>query len=294
MHQGGSKPLDNLEGKVAVVTGGASGIGRAMCECFAAQGMRVVVSDISRKNLDEFVSSLVAKGYEAIGVQTDVTQQASVNALAEAANRQYGNVHLLCNNAGVSLKERDQRIWSLAEADWDWLYAVHVKGVTNGIRAFVPGMIAHGEEGYVVNTSSGNGGLTSFPSSPIYASSKAAVTSITEVLHYHLCMEKSLIKAGVLFPGPHLVNTNLLNSVASRPAEFGGAQVAEDGRSMSSLAELMATMKVTEPSEVAEYTLRGIQENQFWILAPSEAQDERLRRRCQSILDRSVPEVPQL
>lgn len=285
--------MRDFKGRTAVVTGGASGVGRALCELFAANGMRVVVSDINQAALDAFVATLRDQGAEAIGVRTDVTKQDSVNALAERAFAAYGNVHVLCNNAGISLKEREQRVWTLPDNDWQWVYAVHVHGVANGIRAFVPRMIANGEEGHVVNTSSGNGGLTSLASSPVYASSKAAVTSLTEVLHYHFVMDKLKLKASVMFPGPHLVNTNLLNSARQRPQEFATADsVIPEAVDMGHLAKVVGKIQLTEPAEVAAYTLEGIREDRFWIMPPSEAQDQRVRERCESILRRSTPALP--
>ena len=285
--------MRDFQGRTAVVTGGASGVGRALCELFAANGMQVVVSDINQAALDAFVAELRDRGVDAIGVRTDVTRQDSVNELAERAFAAYGNVHVLCNNAGISLKEREQRVWTLPDNDWQWVYAVHVHGVVNGIRAFVPRMIANGEEGHVVNTSSGNGGLTSLASSPVYASSKAAVTSLTEVLHYHFVMDQLRLKASVMFPGPHLVNTNLLNSARQRPAEFTTADsVIPEAVDMGHLAKVVGKIELTEPAEVAAYTLEGIREERFWIMPPSEAQDQRVRDRCESILRRTSPALP--
>jgi NAD(P)-dependent dehydrogenase (short-subunit alcohol dehydrogenase family) len=285
--------MREFKGKTAVVTGGASGVGRALCDVFGAEGMRVVVSDINQAALDAYVAELRARGIEAIGVCTDVTKEESVNALADRAFAEFGNVHILCNNAGISLKEREERVWTLPDNDWQWVYRVHVTGVVNGLRAFVPRMIAAGEEGHVVNTSSGNGGLTSLTSSPVYASSKAAVTSLTEVLHYHFLMDGLKLKASVLFPGPHLVNTNLLNSARQRPEEFTtDSSVVPDAVDMGQLARMVGKIQLTEPAEVAAYTLEGIRNDRFWIMAPSESQDQRVRERCESILNRTNPTVP--
>ncbi|HSB97822.1 MAG TPA: SDR family NAD(P)-dependent oxidoreductase [Spongiibacteraceae bacterium] len=285
--------MREFAGKTAVVTGGASGVGRALCDVFAAQGMNVVVSDINQAALDSYVDELCGRGCKAIGVVTDVTKQDSVNNLADRAFATFGNVHILCNNAGISLKEREQRVWTEPDNDWQWVYAVHVTGVVNGLRAFIPRMIENGEEGHVVNTSSGNGGLTSLNSSPVYASSKAAVTSLTEVLHYHFLMDNLKLKASLLFPGPHLVNTNLLNSARERPDEFTSTDsVIPDVVDMEQLAKVVGKIQLTQPSEVAAYTLEGIRNDKFWIMADSESQDARVKERCESILKRSNPTVP--
>lgn len=288
--------MQEFNNRVAVITGGASGVGKAMVELFLRQGMQVIASDISQQALDRCVAEWRQQGYERVqGVQTDVTRADSVAALADHCFEQFGNVHLLCNNAGVGLGEASRKLWTLPERDWDWGFAVHVKGVVNGIRAFVPRMLANDEEGHVVNTSSGNGGITSLMTTPIYSSSKAAVTSLTEVLYYQLLKEQSKIRVHCLFPGPHLVNTNILNSAGSRPSQFAAE---EDNRpqayvSMEELAKNAGVdFKLTEPEEVAGYVLEGIRNNTFWILPPSETQDQRIRLRAESMLQRANPALP--
>lgn len=200
-------------------------------------------------------------------------------------------MHILCNNAGVGIKEAQRRIWSLTPNDWQWGYGVNVMGIANGIRAFVPAMLAHGESGHVVNTSSGNGGLTSMPTTPIYASTKAAVTSMTEVLHYQFLMEKAALQAHVLFPGPHLVNTNILNSMRNRPEELRDDAEPMAYSTMKDLAEAsgIKNMQLTEPEEVAEHCLAGIRDGQFWILPQSEGNDKKLQERTENILARANP-----
>jgi NAD(P)-dependent dehydrogenase (short-subunit alcohol dehydrogenase family) len=168
---------------------------------------------------------------------------------------------------------------------------VNVWGVIHGIRAFVPGMLERGEEGWVVNTSSGNGGLTILPDTPVYTSSKAAVTSISETLHYQFLQEGAKLRAAVLFPGPYLVNTNLLGAARNRPVE----QTAPDSprarfASMTELARDMGRpIQLTEPEEVAEYALAGLRAGRFWILPESAEQDARVRARLEGILARRNP-----
>ncbi|MFW6092577.1 MAG: SDR family NAD(P)-dependent oxidoreductase [Pseudomonadota bacterium] len=284
--------MREFQGKTAVVTGGASGIGLCLCQVFLNKGMNVVVADIEAPALDQAIDDLSDIGPEVVGVQTDVTSSASVGTLADRAFEAFGAVHVLCNNAGVGIKEAQRRVWTLTERDWAWGYGVNVMGVVNGIRAFVPRMLEGGEEGHVVNTSSSNGGLTSLPTTPIYASTKAAVTSLTEVLHAQFLMDEAALKAHLLFPGPHLVNTNILASERNRPAGLRDGDAPEAYLSMEQLAKSAGVdFQLTEPIEVARTCLAGIENDQFWILPASDKQDARIRERTESILARANPEL---
>lgn len=280
-----------FKGKTAVITGGASGVGRCMCELFARQGMNVVMADIEATALEKSSAELRTQGLNVIGVQADVTSPESMDALETASRAAFGPVHILCNNAGVGIKEAQRRIWTLTPKDWQWGIGVNVIGVANGLRAFVPNMLAHGEAGHVVNTSSGNGGLVSMPTTPIYAATKAAVTSITEVLHYQFLMEKAALQAHVLFPGPHLVNTNILSSMRNRPDHLRDDSEPAAYTTMADLAKAsgLKNMQLTEPEEVAETCLAGIRAGMFWILPISEASDAQIRARTESILARKNP-----
>ncbi|MCY4426103.1 MAG: SDR family NAD(P)-dependent oxidoreductase [Halieaceae bacterium] len=285
---------NSFQGKTAVITGGASGVGYCLCELFARKGMNVVLADIEAPALEKSSAALQAQDLNVIGVPADVTCPDSMAALEVASREAFGNVHILCNNAGVGIKEAQRRIWALTPNDWQWGFNVNVMGVANGVRAFVPNMLAHGEAGHVVNTSSGNGGLNSMPTTPIYASTKAAVTSITEVLHYQFLMDDAALRAHVLFPGPHVVNTNIHSSMRNRPREL---RDDNEPVAYTSMVELLKSaglgdMPLTEPEEVAETCLAGIESGQFWILPPSEANDAKLRARTESILARANPTLP--
>lgn len=289
--------MKEFKGRVAVVTGAASGIGYALAKVFAREGMKVVLSDIRQDQLDSARDKLVAAGFHGehlLALQCDVTSVESVERLAQASYDKFGVVHILCNNAGVGLGESKKHLWELAAADWEWGFAVNTFGAVNGIRAFVPRMIAGGEEGLVINTSSGNGGLTPLPTTPIYASSKAALTSLTEVLHHQLLKAGSKVRAALLFPGPHVVNTGILDSSESRPSRYQ-SRSAEETKGYKSFADLAkgagVSMQLTEPAEVAEYTLDAIYEGKFWILPESQRQDEKLKARTESILRRDNPSL---
>lgn len=283
-----------FQGKTAVITGGASGVGYCLCELFAQQGMNVVLADIELAALEASAAFLQEQGLSVIGVQADVTSPESMVALEATSREAFGNVHILCNNAGVGIKEAQRRLWTLTPNDWEWGFNVNVMGIANGLRAFVPNMLAHGEPGHVVNTSSGNGGLTSMATTPIYASTKAAVTSMTEVLHYQFLMDDVALQAHVLFPGPHIVNTKILSSMRNRPAELRDDDEPPAYNTMAELAKAsgIKNMLLTEPEEVAEACLEGIKSNQFWILPASEASDGKLRARTDSILARTNPVLP--
>lgn len=285
----------DFRGKTAVVTGGASGVGRCLCELFARSGMNVVMADIEHAALEVSGVALKQQGLNVVWLQADVTDPQSMARLEQQSREAFGNIHVLCNNAGVGIKEAQRRIWSLTPRDWEWGFGVNVMGVANGIRAFVPAMLAHGEAGHVVNTSSTNGGLCSMPTTPIYASSKAAVTSMTEVLHYQFKMDGAALQAHILFPGPHLVNTNILSSMRNRPAELRDDDEPVAYTSMADLARAsgIANMKLTEPEEVAEHCLAGMSAGQFWILPASRGSDQKLSARTESILRRDNPVLPE-
>jgi NAD(P)-dependent dehydrogenase (short-subunit alcohol dehydrogenase family) len=284
--------MRDFSGKVAVVTGGASGVGRCIAQNLAREGAKVVIADVDAEAIDRTRADLEDQGLAIDAMLVDVTRAESVDALAERVFSKYGNVHLLFNNAGVGIKEAKRRIWTIPAKDWQWTYAVNVLGVTHGIRAFVPTMLAQGEEGHVINTSSGNGGIASLPTTPVYASSKAAVTSLTEVLHYQFLLDGAKLRAHLLFPGPHLVNTNILSSDRVRPAEFKiEGQAPATYVDMKALAESAGVeLKLTEPEEVADMAIEGVREGRFWILSTEGKSDERLRARTASILARENPE----
>ena len=285
--------MQHLEGKVAVVTGGASGVGRAMGERFAREGMRVVLADVEEPALQATVAELRARDLEVTGVATDVARFGSVEALAQKVLATYGGVHVLCNNAGVG-SGAEGRMWEYELSDWTWALGVNVWGVIHGINAFVPVMLESGEEGHVVNTSSGNGGVSPLPTTPVYALTKAAVTCLTECLHAHLEGAGGKVKASVLYPGPHMLRTGLWTSTRNRPSEL--AKQKPRATPPPTLDEWEQAMKeaglevlYTPVEEVADRVVEGIREERFWILPDSEETDERIRARAQSMLDRADP-----
>ena len=211
--------MKDLNGKVAVITGGASGIGKALAQAFAAEGMKLVLADIEGPALDKAVAEFTDAGQQATGVVTDVTDVESVRHLADEAYARFGVVHVLCNNAGVG--PPSAKVWETTANDWRWTFGVNVFGVANGIVEFVPRMLASGEEGIVINTSSPDGPIAPMPMASVYAATKSALTTMTECLAAQLEADGAKVKAAVFYPsGRGLLDTGLWTSDRNRPEEL--------------------------------------------------------------------------
>ena len=290
--------MKELKSKVAVVTGGAGGIGRKIVDRFLAEGMKVVIADIEEPVLAATVKELREQSAEVTGVVTDVGKYESVEALRDAALSAYGKVHVLCNNAGIG-SGGGGRAWEHELSDWGWGLAVNVMGVVHGQNAFLPAMIEHGEEGHVVNTSSHNGGFFPLPNTTIYATTKAAVVTITEVLWAQLRDIDSKIGASVLFPSgrkPGILDTGIWNSGRNRPAEFA-KDVPAPEPAVSPMQEYIKKMEeagvevtFAPLEEIADQLVQGILADQFWIHPPSDDHDASIRERAESMVARARPD----
>ena len=251
--------MEDLAGKVAVITGGASGIGLAMAEAFGVERMSIVLADIEQHALDRAVEKLTQDGHEAFGVLCDVSKYDQVEAVAQAARQRFGKIHLLCNNAGVSITGP---IFAMSMDDWRWVYDVNVWGVIHGIKAFVPIMMEQGEAAHVVNTAS----LASFNGTgdhAPYCSSKAAVLSLSQALYSEMIAFDTRIGVSVVCPG--MVDTAINRSWRNRPQgdePWSDREFSQAGF-MRGSAEFQAAG--VSPSEIADLTLEAIKDNRFYV-----------------------------
>lgn len=279
--------MDRLNNKVAVVTGAAGGIGLAMARAFASQGMKIVMADIDEAELARSLAALRADGATAMAKKTDVSVQEQVSALADVAFAEFGAVHVLCNNAGVATPALRTLAWETPLSDWEWIYKVNVLGVLHGVRAFVPRMLAAGEEGHIVNTASVAGLVTG--SNPYFVS-KHAVTCFTEGLYKDLRGIGSKVSASVLCPG--LVRTGIMEAERNRPSEFGPATnldaLPEGIRSLA--ANFRAALEVgLEPAQVAEAVVSAIRHDQFYVIPAQQNLQEVIDLRLHDLLARRNP-----
>jgi NAD(P)-dependent dehydrogenase (short-subunit alcohol dehydrogenase family) len=292
--------MKDLRGAVGVVTGAASGIGRATAGQFAERGMRVVLADIEQAPLDEATEALRERGLEAVGFQTDVTKWDSVVAMRDRALAEYGKVNVAFLNAGVSGGGAGRPMWEIDLKDWEWALAVNVWGVIHGIRALVPPIVENGQEGHVVITSSSVGVVAPTPSSPAYNVSKAADCSLAETLHGQFRTRGLPVSASVLVP-PGTINTGLFSAERNRQPEYEPATPRPKGPTMT-YEELLDRMnkagnprRPVQPEEVAAYVVEGIEQDRFWILPDQRHDDMRdqfdaiIQGRADSMLQRSDP-----
>jgi NAD(P)-dependent dehydrogenase (short-subunit alcohol dehydrogenase family) len=284
--------VDELGGRVAVVTGAGSGMGRAFAARLAAEGMKIVAADIQDDALAATVASLAGGGHEVLGVRTDVSDPDAVRHLADAAYERFGAVHVLCNNAGVE-GYLDGPIWAATPKDWEWTVGVNFWSVVHGVRAFVPRMLAAGEPGHVVNTCS----MTSVVSAGnMYGITKHAVLALTEVLAADLAKRSAPIGVTALCPG--IIATNLFRGSRNRPAALreGDSDAAErrlpadrDPRAGLELRERMhATLSGgMPPAQVAALVVDAIRTGAPYLLT-DHAWDDRIIQRHQAILAGAV------
>lgn len=247
--------LTDLHGRVAVVTGGASGLGLAMARRFAADGMRVVLADVEHDSVMRAANELAAGGFEVHAVVTDVARPDDLERLADETFRTFGAAHVLCNNAGVV---KSGRAWKLTLDDWNWVLGVDLFGVVHGIQAFVPRMLAQGEPGHIVNTSS-VAGILPMPNLAAYAAAKAGVVAVSESLQLDLEAEQAPIGVSVLCPG--WVPTRILESERNRPENLEAA--GPDPSTPRSTTNVIPTM---DADGVASLVADAVRSGDFWIL----------------------------
>ncbi len=273
--------MEDLHGKVAVITGGASGIGKAVAVRAAAEGMRIVIADIEEGPLKEAESELTGKGAEAIGVVTDVADMASVRELRDRALDRFGAVHLVHNNAGVGL---GGPIWQVSEEDWRWILGVNLWGVIHGVATFVPLLIEQGE-GHVVNTAS-IAGLTTAAFLGPYNATKQAVVAISETLFKDLQATGAPAGVGVSVLCPGFVKTRIAESDRNRPRWAPGNEVGGAAELRAAVQSMVDTG--IPPSVVADRVIDAVRANRFYILTHPEL-DEAVETRFQDIVQGRPP-----
>ncbi len=291
--------MRDFTGKLAVITGGASGVGRSLAFALGAEGARVLIADVDEEGLAKTQAELVANNIDAKSRRCDVSQQESLDALAATAFDELGGAHLVFANAGVSAGEAGN-LWEYSPHDWQWTFNVNFWGVVHSINAFMPRLTAQGEESHLAITGSGNGAFIVYPEQPVYSATKAAVQAVTEALYIQTRSQQSPVCIHALFPGPHIVDTGIFDSDRVRPEQFvkpegtpdTGIHSAEDlRRIMEFMGQKLVT---THPDEVAQTAIRGIRDNQFWIAPLNPDIKQKVKARFDSILNRSELPIPTL
>ncbi len=272
-------------GRVAVVTGAASGIGQGLSERFAAEGMHVVMADVEESALSKAAAELAGTGASVLPVVTDVSDRAAVEALRDKALSAFGAVHVVCNNAGVGGPHGP--LWECPPGEWDWVLGVNLEGVMNGVRTFMPVLLEQ-DAGHLLNTSS-IFGVFAGTLGP-YGVSKHAVTALTETLHFNL---KSLgvTHVGVSVLCPSAVRTNFGTSSRNRPASAGPAAIKDEAEQASAERFDQLSLLGASPAEVAGMVVDGIRSRRFYILT-SDNRHEPVLRRGQEIVAGGPPEPP--
>ena len=268
--------MKDFAGRVAVVTGAASGIGFALAERFAQEGMRVALADVEATALERAAQRLADRGAEVVSVLTDVSRPEQVQTLADRTLEAFGAVHVVCNNAGVFT---GGRVWEAPLDDFEWLMGVNVYGVIHGIRTFVPILLEQGEGGHVVNTAS-MAAVTSMPWTGIYFMTKHAVLSLSETLYHELTQLDAGV--GVSVVCPELVSTGIDRSDRNRPdtLQLGAAQASDEIRKIVNESIAAGVQTGIPPSRIADRTFDAIRENRFYVLA-----EDVWRRTCETRLE---------
>lgn len=260
--------MRDLKGKVAVVTGAASGIGLAMCERFAAEGMKLVMADLGDSPLEETAARLRSGGTEVLAQPADVGKWDQMQALAAATKQRFGGAHVVCNNAGVRAMGT---VWETSIEDWRWVVNTDLFGVVHGVKAFAPDMIARGEPGHFVNTSSIGGLLAMGSGNAPYTASKFAVVGLSEDLHHELKQAGAPIGVSVLCPG----------QIPSRLRE-NSSRLRPSGEPVASRSSGPLTVSA---EDVARLVVDAVRNDRFWILTHPKEYRPMIEQRCKGIVE---------
>lgn len=288
-----------VEGAVAVVTGGASGIGRAIAAALVGRGASVVLADIEAPVLASTVAELSAHG-QVHGVRTDVSDETSVAALADQVWARHGRCDLLFLNAGVT-SGGGGLPWQQEPNDWRWCFGVNVFGVGIGVSEFVPRMLADGHPGQVVVTSSGDGGFAPVATASVYAASKAAVSCFTEALQLNLVQQDAALRASVFYPSGGLMDTGLYTAARNRPEHLQrtGEGTGRAGMTFEQLRERVSSATgrdapVADVAALGEFAVQGAVERRFVIAHDLDSTAELLHRRADAIGRAELPPAHRL
>jgi NAD(P)-dependent dehydrogenase (short-subunit alcohol dehydrogenase family) len=274
--------MKELKGKVAAVTGAASGLGRSMALAFAAEGMDVALADVDEAGLKE--TAALAKGVRTIRQRVDVSRAEQVAAFCDQALERLGTVHIVCNNAGVSPLGA---VWENTVSDWQWILGVNLWGVIHGVRAFTPHLIAQ-NEGHIVNTAS-VAGMISPPGSGAYNVTKHAVVALSESLHHDLRERSSAVGVSVLCPA--YVPTRITDSERNRPADLPASQKSKETLAREAMLRKAVTSGKVSADQVAQAVVAAVKENRFYILTHPRIKGA-IQARMEDILEDRAPRNP--
>jgi len=282
--------MKTFAGRVAVITGAASGFGLELSRGAAKRGMKIVLADVQNDALGRAHAELTAAGAEAMAMRVDVSHAADVEALAAATFERFGAAHLVVNNAGVAV---GGLVWESSLADWQWALGVNTWGVIHGVRAFVPRMLALAKadpsyEGHVVNTAS-MAGLINIPNTGVYNVSKHAVVSLSETLYHDLRLIDAPIGASVLCP--YFVPTGIHESERNRPTELAREQQTTSQKAAEAFARIAVTKGKLTAAEIAERTLDAVAEGRFYVVSHPNALGD-VRTRAEDIVALRNPTDP--
>ena len=275
--------------RVAVITGGASGIGRATADRLAREGMRIVLADVEDGALEKARLEMEEAGADVLAVRTDVSEAAEVERLARASLDHFGAVHVLFNNAGVAVTGP---LWAHSLEDWQWVLNVNLWGVVHGIRSFVPILLEQGGEGHIVSTAS-MAGLMSNPGLGVYNVTKFGVVTLSETLYMDLKLQGSSIGVSVLCPG--FIRTRIMDSARNRPGDLSRDPPSTEASPLATALEAAMRPRIEagyEATMVAQYVFEGIRDDRFYLLPAQQQITAAMHERCRGVIEARNPQVP--